>query len=187
MIAAARQRSGATMIGMAKTARPLLLIVAVVLVSLSLAPAGFAQSADPQDIAAGMRLFRQKANCQVCHGWAGDGRKMDSQMPDGKDLRETGLDRDSVITTIKCGRPGTGMPAFDRFAYSDGRCKGLKAADLKARGLELSDPPATLQPNEVELLADFLLAKVIGKGQMTRAQCAEYWGKPVEACDELPK
>ena len=40
-----------------------------------------------------MRLFRQKANCQACHGWAGDGRKMDSQMPDGANLRDTTLDR----------------------------------------------------------------------------------------------
>jgi mono/diheme cytochrome c family protein len=186
MIAAARQRSGATMIGMARTARPLLLIVAIVLASLSLAPAGFAQSADPQDIAAGMRLFRQKANCQTCHGWAGDGRKMDSQMPDGKNLRETELTRDNVVTTIRCGRPGTGMPAFDRLAYSDGRCYGLKAADLRARDLTLTDPPATLAPREIELLADFLFAKVIGQGPMTHAKCIAYWGSEVEACTEFP-
>ena len=23
---------------------------------------------------------------------------------------------------VKCGWPGTGMPPFDKFAYSDGRC-----------------------------------------------------------------
>src|SRR5215469_6072307 len=41
-----------------------------------------AQTPDPADIADGMRIFQQKGNCQACHGWAGDGRKMDSQMPD---------------------------------------------------------------------------------------------------------
>ena len=46
-----------------------------------------AQTPSASDIAAGGQLFRQKANCQACHGWAGDGRKMDNQMPDGANLR----------------------------------------------------------------------------------------------------
>jgi hypothetical protein len=140
---------------------------------------------DLSDIAAGMSLFLQKGNCQACHGWAGDGRKMDSQMPDGANLREIPTERQVLIQTIKCGRPGTGMPAFDRLAYSDGRCFGLKRADLRARGLEMPDPPATLQPNEVELLADFLFAKVIGKGPMDRAKCVAYWGREADVCAEL--
>ena len=157
------------------------------LVTLALTTTARAQSPDPADIADGMRIFQQKGNCQACHGWPGDGRKMDSQMPDGANLREIPTDRSRLVQTVKCGRPGTGMPAFDRLAYSDGRCSGLKKSDLQARNLDLPDPPATLQPNEVNLLADFLFAKVIGKGPMTRAQCAEYWGEPVEACNELPQ
>jgi Cytochrome C oxidase, cbb3-type, subunit III len=160
---------------------------ALITIVLLLASVSMARSQDADDIAAGMSLFMQKGDCQACHGWAGDGRKMDNQMPDGANLRALTIDRETLTTTIKCGRPGTGMPAFDRQAYSDGRCFGLKAADLRARGLTLPDPPSTLQPNEVSLLADFLLAKVVGKGDMTRAQCAEYWGKPVDACNELPK
>ena len=80
----------------------------------------------------------------------------------------------------------SGMPAFDKFAYSDGRCFGLKAADLKARQLSLFDPPATLAPNEVEYLADFLMAKVVGKGPLDHAKCIEFWGADVEVCKELP-
>jgi hypothetical protein len=151
------------------------------------APATRAQTPDPADITAGMRLFRQKGGCELCHGWAADGRKMDNQMPDGANLRETTLDRQALILTIKCGRPGRSMPAFDKFAYSDGRCYGLKQTDLKARNLPLTDPPATLAPNEVELLADFLFAKVIGKGPMDHAKCVEYWGSEVEVCSEFPK
>src|SRR5947208_1479838 len=146
-------------------------------------PAALAQA--PDDLAAGLRLFTQKGDCQACHGWAGDGRKMDSQMPDGANLRALTIDRETLIQTIRCGRPGTGMPAFDRLAYSDGRCFGLKAADLRARGLTLADPPATLQLNEFNLLADFLLAKVIGKGPINRAQCIDYWGSDVGACKDL--
>jgi hypothetical protein len=46
------------------------------------------------------------------------------------------------------------------------------------------DPPATLAPNEVEYLADFLMAKVIGKGPMDHAKCVEFWGSDVEVCKE---
>jgi hypothetical protein len=145
------------------------------------------QSPDPTAIAEGMRLYRQKGDCQSCHGWAADGRKMDSQMPDGANLRTTRLSRSALITTIKCGRPGKGMPAFDKLAYSDGRCNDLKLADLKRLGLGLPDPAATLQPREIEMLVDFLLAKVVGKGPMDRASCIEYWGSDVEACSEFPK
>jgi hypothetical protein len=160
--------------------------VALAVATLGAVAAG-AQALDPGDIAAGMSLFRQKGGCQLCHGWAADGRKMDNQMPDGANLRETTLDRQNLILTIKCGRPGRGMPAFDKFAYSDGRCYGLKQADLKARNLPMTDPPATLAPNEVELLADFLSAKIIGKGPMDHAKCVEYWGSEVDACGEFPK
>ena len=146
-----------------------------------------AQEPDPNDVAAGMRIFRQKADCQACHGWAADGRKMDSQMPDGANLRVTKLDRDKLIVAIKCGIPGKSMPAFDRLAYSDGRCYGLKEADLQRMNTTLPDPPATLQPREVEQVADFLFAKVIGKGPMDRAKCIEYWGSDVDTCKEFPK
>jgi hypothetical protein len=142
---------------------------------------------DASDIAEGMRIFRQKGNCQSCHGWAGDGRKMDSQMPDGANLRETRLDRAALIMTIKCGIPGTGMPPFDKFAYSDGRCYGLKQADLAKAGQRMSDPPATLQNREIEFLADFMFAKMIGKGPMNHAKCIEFWGEETETCGEFPK
>jgi hypothetical protein len=144
-----------------------------------------AQEADPADVASGMRLFRAKANCQTCHGWAADGRKMDSQMPDGANLRETQLDRAQIVTLIQCGRPGTGMPPYDRLAYSDGRCYGMKSADLTKAGTTLADPPSTLAPREIQQIADFLIAKVVGKGPMNRARCVEYWGSEVDACKEL--
>jgi mono/diheme cytochrome c family protein len=152
---------------------------------LLVAPTVQAQVPDAGDIAEGMRLFLQKGNCQACHGWAVDGRKADNQMPDAPSLRETALDRGNLILTIKCGRPGRGMPAYDKFAYSDGRCYGMREADLKR--LPMADLPATLQPREIETLADFLFAKVIGKGPMNRARCAEYWGAEVELCREFPK
>jgi hypothetical protein len=167
----------------------LVLVAGSTLATLSVprSASALAQAPEAQDVAAGMRIFRQKGDCQSCHGWAADGRKMDTQMPDGANLRTTRLSRAAVIAAIKCGRPGTGMPAFDRLAYSDGRCYNMKEADLRAKDLEMPDPPATLQPREIEQVADFLFEKVVGKGPMDRARCVEYWGAEVDACKELPQ
>lgn len=142
-----------------------------------------AYAADAGDIADGMQLFLNKGGCQGCHGWAGDGRKTDNQQPDGANLRETLLDRELILLTIKCGRPGRHMPAYDRLAYSDGRCYGMKQADLKNN--PLPDPPATLQQREIERITDFLFAKVIKQGPMDRAKCEAYWGKVSDACSEF--
>jgi mono/diheme cytochrome c family protein len=162
------------------------LAFAMVAGALFAAPAHVAAQ-DTSDIAEGARLFHQKGNCQSCHGWAGDGRKMDSQMPDGANLRETRLDRAALIMTIKCGLPGTGMPPFDKFAYSDGRCYGLKQADLNKSGQRMSDPPATLQNREIEFIADFMFAKIVGKGPMDHAKCVAFWDRETEACNEFAK
>jgi len=140
-----------------------------------------------EDVADGLRIYRQKADCQACHGWAGDGRKMDTQMPDAPNLRVSKLTRAELVMVVKCGRPGKGMPAFDRLAYSDGRCNDIKLADLKRAGLALHDPAATLQPREIETVVDFLMTKVVGQGPMDRAKCAEFWGSDVDACREFPK
>jgi Cytochrome C oxidase, cbb3-type, subunit III len=168
------------------SSRALVRIGGVLMLVMSSVPAAQSQGVDPADIAYGGQLYRQKGNCQACHGWAGDGRKMDNQMPDGANLRETTLDRQNLLVTIKCGRPGREMPAFDRLAYSDGRCFGLKQADLRARQLQMPDPPATLSQSEIESLVDFLIAKVVGKGPMDHAKCIEYWGSDVDICREFP-
>jgi hypothetical protein len=146
-----------------------------------------AQAADAGDIADGMQLFLNKGGCQGCHGWAGDGHKTDNQQPDGANLRESQINREIVILTIRCGRPGRSMPAYDRFAYgnNDGRCYGMKESDLKNN--PLPDPPNTLQPREVERIADFLFAKVIKQGPMDHSRCVAYWGKETAVCGEFKK
>jgi mono/diheme cytochrome c family protein len=145
------------------------------------------QPLNASDVADGMRLFQQKANCQACHGWAGDGHKTDSQMPDGANLRETKLNRAGLALIVKCGKLNSQMPAFDKFAYSDGRCYGKKQADLKSYPTRMPDPPATLQPREIDLVVDFLIAKIVGKGPMDRAKCVEFWGSETDVCKAFPK
>jgi mono/diheme cytochrome c family protein len=145
------------------------------------------QQPSESDIAEGLRLYQQKADCKACHGWAGDGHKSDSQMPAGANLRETKLNRAGLVLTIKCGRLNSQMPAFDKFAYSDGRCYGKKQADLKSYPTRMPDPPATLQPREIETIVDFLIAKIVGKGAMDRPKCIEFWGSDTDTCKEFSK
>jgi hypothetical protein len=161
-------------------------IVAVTLISVQ-ARAQEQQSPSAEDIADGLRLFEQKGNCQACHGWSGDGHKTDGQMPDGANLRETKLNRAGLVMLIKCGKLNSQMPAFDKFAYSDGRCYGKKQADLKAYPTRMPDPPATLQQREIDLVVDFLLAKIVGKGPMDRAKCVDFWGMEADVCKQYPQ
>ena len=148
-------------------------------------PEATARQADASDLAEGRRLFEQKGNCQACHGWSGDGHKTDNQMPDGANLRETKIPRAGLVMTIKCGRLNSQMPAFDKFAYSDGRCYGKTQADLKAYATRMPDPPATLQAREIEMIVDFMMARIVGKGPMDHAKCVEFWGGDEEICGEF--
>ena len=151
-----------------------------------IAPGEASAQPSERNIAAGRRLYHQKADCQSCHGWSGDGVKMDNQAPDGANLRESPLDREQLVFVIKCGLPGREMPAFDRLAYTDDRCLGRTRRDLRRMGLRLPEPGATLQNREVERLVDFLLAKVVGQGEMNRERCIDFWGEEVSVCDTLP-
>ena len=163
-------------------------VVAVAIVAgLLLARRAKAQAPDASDLAEGMRLYQQKGDCQACHGWSGDGHKTDSQMPDGANLRETKLNRTALVMTITCGRLNSQMPAFDKFAYSDGRCYGKTQADLKAYATRMPDPPSPLQAREIDLIADFMMAKIVGKGPMDHVKCVEFWGSDVEVCRDFLK
>ena len=150
-----------------------------------LSPEATARQADASDLVEGRRLFEQKGNCQACHGWSGDGHKTDNQMPDGANLRETKIPRAGLVLTIKCGRLNSQMPAFDKFAYSDGRCYGKTQADLKAYPTRMPDPPSPLQAREIDLIVDFMLARIVGQGPMDHAKCVQFWGGDEDICREL--
>jgi mono/diheme cytochrome c family protein len=136
-----------------------------------------------EDYSYARRLYLDKAQCSYCHGWAGDGAGEGQSNGGAANLRQTRLNRAQLVMTILCGRPGTAMPHFDEDAYSDKRCYGMTAAD--AGKLKPSLPPgSTLQPREAEAIADYLLAKFVGRGAITKAECEESFGKDARACGE---
>jgi mono/diheme cytochrome c family protein len=118
--------------------------------------------AHAQDVSFGARLFQDKADCQYCHGPNGDGRGDPRSPGRAANLHETRLDRGQLIEVIACGGPGTEMPHFDKYAYEDTDCYGLKGKDLGADAPHYPHS-TTLTRREIEAIADYILATFVGK------------------------
>ncbi len=157
------------------------LLAALVIASTAVSAAVAADD----DFAYGRRLFLEKAECSFCHGWPGDGSGHPQSPGRAANLRKSQLGRDALIMVISCGIPGTAMPHFDELAYTDQRCYGTTEAELGSR-TPTFPPSTTLQRREVEVIADYLIAKIIGRGEITREECLESFGARARACDDYP-
>lgn len=142
-----------------------------------------AQGADV--VAFGKRIYQDKAVCSYCHGWAADGAGEGQSSGGAANLRETPLTRDQLVEVIKCGVPGKAMPHFDEAAYTDKRCYNSTEADLGSNTPPLP-PGSVLSQREIEAVADYLRAKVIGRGPITREECTETLGERVRSCSDYP-
>jgi mono/diheme cytochrome c family protein len=137
----------------------MLTIVATV-VALSFAALSSATRA--QDVSFGDRLYHEKADCQFCHGPDGDGRGDPRSPGQAANLHKTILNRDQLVEVIACGRPGTEMPHFDKYAYEDTNCYGLGGKDLGADAPRF--PHSTsLTRREIEAVADYIIKTFVGK------------------------
>jgi len=144
-----------------------------------------AQTPARGDIGLGKRLYQEKATCGFCHGWAGDGAGDPLSEGRAANLRETKLDHDQLVETIRCGVPGgTAMPHFDKFAWTEGEnCFGMTGAevgDKKPRA-----PTADLSKREIAAIVAYLEAKVVGKGPPTVAECEEFFGTGAPLCKQM--
>src|SRR5258707_3921500 len=70
----------------------------------------------------GKEIFKSKAVCQYCHKWDASGDQ--GYGGNALSLRVTQLTPEQLTEVVKFGRPSTGMPYHDRFAYTDKRCYG---------------------------------------------------------------
>ena len=83
---------------------------------------------DARAIEFGKEIYKIKANCQFCHKWDASGDTGYGGI--ALSLRKTALTPEQFAEVVKCGRPGTGMPYHDQFAYTDKRCYGVTRAEL---------------------------------------------------------
>lgn len=137
-------------------------------------------TADPSD--AGKAIFK-RANCMGCHKWHGNGGG--GYGGDALSLRRTELTREQIIETVHCGRPGTGMPYFDRGAYDSVKCYGMNRQDA---GKEM--PPEAgvfLREADIEAVADYVIAHIKGKGAPTFEECTTFFSATSKVCDIYKK
>ena len=172
------------MTGLSSTAGALFRLVAAI-AALSFTCL-FADAARAQeDVSRGLKIWKEKGGCLFCHGWAGDGMGDAHSEGGAPSLRITKLGPDQIRETIQCGRPGTAMPHFDKFAYTDKRCYGVTAADLGDK--VPNDPPAGLQKDELDAIANYVSAKLKDAGPVTFEECSAYFGGTPAECTHYPK
>jgi cytochrome c5 len=131
----------------------------------------------------GKEIFKSKAVCQYCHKWDASGDQ--GYGGNALSLRVTQLTPEQMTEVVKCGRPATGMPYHDRFAYTDKRCYGYTREQM---GNDM--PPAGndfLSNREVDAVVKYLYAKDVGKGPATYQDCVDFWGSDTKQCDPLKK
>jgi mono/diheme cytochrome c family protein len=129
----------------------------------------------------GKEIFKSKAVCQYCHKWDASGDQ--GYGGNALSLRATHLTPEQLTEVVKCGRPGTGMPYHDRFAYTDKRCYGHTREEM---GKDM--PPAGndfLSQREVDAVVKYLFAKAVGRGPATYEDCVDFWGKETRQCDPM--
>jgi len=144
-------------------------------------------SAHADDFAFGRRIFQDKAQCSYCHGWAGDGAGEPQSSGGAANLRRTKLTREQLIEVISCGMPGQAMPRFDDQAYVEKRCYGGTSEAELGQDLPPLPPGSVLQHREIEALVDFLQAKIINRGPITRQECLEAFGdRAARTCSQYP-
>jgi mono/diheme cytochrome c family protein len=131
----------------------------------------------------GKEIFKSKAVCQYCHKWDASGDQ--GYGGNALSLRATQLTPEQMTEVVKCGRPGTGMPYHDRFAYTDKRCYGYTREQM---GNDM--PPAGndfLSAREVDAVVKYLFANDVGRGPATYEDCVAFWGTETRQCEPMKK
>jgi hypothetical protein len=127
----------------------------------------------------GQRIY-EKANCVGCHKWHGGGGG--GYGGAALSLRDTQLDRQQIVEVVHCGRPATAMPRHDQTAYNDYQCFGGVA--LQDLGKDAPAEAASfLRPQEIEIVVDYVIQHIKGKGSPSYRDCTEFFGEGARACD----
>jgi mono/diheme cytochrome c family protein len=164
--------------------RARLWVVLAVAAVFACSTAGQAQDAakvDEAKVKSGLSIWRS-SGCSECHGAFANGEKERDEAPTGANLRQTRLDDATIGETIRCGRPGAGMPSFDAGAYKERGCYGRPAG---ATPDDLYPPGRTLSAQEIGDVVTYLRARIVGKRAVTPEECAFYYGDQASSfCDE---
>jgi mono/diheme cytochrome c family protein len=131
----------------------------------------FAQN-DAQ-VKAGLTVWRN-SGCSDCHGAFANGEKERDESPAGADLRRAKLATDEFKLAIRCGRPGTGMPAFEEAASG---CPSGTAGNLYPA-------PRKLSAEEIDNVVIYLQARIVGHGRISKQECLYYYDNDESWCED---
>lgn len=131
-------------------------------------------------VTAGLAAWKT-AGCADCHGPFADGDREDDDYPIGANLRTAKLGAAALKMTIRCGRPGTGMPSFDEDAYTMRECYG-RALGPRPNNLQPTARALTLE--EIDVVIAYLQASIIGRGKITRTECLAYYDEQPDTCED---
>jgi len=167
MISTVKHKSAAIRNQRSSAGAAILSIAAIVLTCSTIT---FAQNDD--NVKAGVTAWRN-SGCSDCHGAFANGERERDESPAGADLRRARLSAEELKLAIRCGRPGTGMPAFEEGARG---CPG--------GGGELYPAPRKLSPEEIDNVVAYLRARIIGRGKITKQECLLYYTDKPDWCDD---
>ena len=135
-------------------------------------PIGWPVMAQDAAQAAGLAVWKT-GGCFGCHGTFAEGGPGGDE-PAGPSLRSTKLEGGDLVETIACGRPATEMPYHLIGAYTEIACWGLPLGEAPGA----THQGAQFTADEIKALVEYLLARVVGKGDVTLEACAYYFGDP---------
>ncbi|MFO1183943.1 MAG: cytochrome c [Bauldia sp.] len=135
---------------------------------------------DSDSVERGMRLFRDRAKCQSCHGWDGQGALGESGPPS---LIVTKLDREALVETIACGRIGRTMPNHLAGSWTQAfPCYGRMLTEDIGEAQMPPKPFGTLTMDEINDVANYIIGVYKGK-RMTVANCTAFFSNRAPECD----
>jgi mono/diheme cytochrome c family protein len=161
------------------------IVIGIALAALAADAASAQTTLSPEDartIERGKEIYKVKANCQFCHKWDASGDT--GYGGNASSLRKTFLNEVQFAEVVKCGRPGTGMPYHDEYAYTDKRCYNMTSAEIGKIMPPIGEP---LQRRDIEAVVKYLFAKAVGRGASTYEECVEFWGQETRQCEPMKK
>ena len=155
-------------------------ITVIVLFALIIVSTHFVRAQDNDKVGAGLWTWKT-SGCADCHGPFADGDRDDDDFPIGANLRTTKLDAGALKETIRCGRVGTGMPAFEDGAYIVHSCYGRPLGSTLGK---LEPSARKLIGDEIDAVIAYLQASIIGRGRITQKECLAYYDDQPDVCED---
>ena len=147
-----------------------------IILYFSALPTMFAQS--DKEFKYGLSVYK-KGNCMGCHSWHGKGGH-----GAGVSLRVSKLNLDELIEVINCGRPGSGMPYFNRKAYKEEKCYDTSFDDYINNDYKPNSPKKFLNKRQILAVTYFIKENLQGK-KLNKSYCESFFEKGSRVCEKL--